>query len=157
MKKINFYKLAVALALPQLAGFIGSIFTFDSVDTWYQTLTRPELSPPNWAFGVVWPLLYLMMGIAFYLVWMRCERNGERLALQLFYVQLTLNATWSIVFFGLQNPLSALWLIVGLWVAILATILAFYRISKTAAVLMLPYILWVSFAFYLNQQIVILN
>ena len=157
MKKINFYKLAVALALPQLAGFIGSIFTFDSVDTWYQTLTRPELSPPNWAFGVVWPLPYLLMGIAFYLVWMKCEKKGAKLALQLFYVQLTLNATWSIVFFGLQNPLSALWLIVGLWAAILATMMAFYRISKTAAVLMLPYILWVSFAFYLNYQIVVLN
>lgn len=157
MKKINFYKLAVALALPQIAGFIGTIFTDPQIPTWYETLNQSALTPPNWTFGIVWPLLYILMGVAFYIVWTKNEGKNSGLAIKLFIVQLLLNTTWSVLFFGQQNPLAALWGILALWAAIVATIFAFMRVSKTAAWLMLPYILWVSFAFYLNYQVVVLN
>lgn len=150
---INVLALVGWIALCELAGVIGSVFTVSAISGWYATLAKPDLRPPNWVFGPVWTTLYALMGIAAYLVW--SKRHGQ--ALRIFGVQLVLNATWSIVFFGLQSPGWALVNIVALWLAIVWTIKVFYRISKPAAYLLVPYLLWVSFASYLNYSIWILN
>lgn len=141
-----------------MAGIIGSLFTAASIPTWYATLTRPELSPPNWIFAPVWTTLFALMGIAAFLVWNKgLKRRDVRIALGIFSIQLILNTLWSIIFFGMQNPGAAFIEITFLWVAILATIIAFGKISKVAAWLLVPYILWVSFAAYLNYSFWILN
>ena len=134
------------------AGALGSLFTAGSVATWYVTLVRPSFSPPNWVFGPVWGLLYLFMAIAVFLVW---KKRGE--GLMLFWAQLFLNALWSPLFFGLQNPLIALFDIVLLWMLILVTTFFFFRTSRASGALMLPYLAWVSFASVLNAAIVLLN
>jgi tryptophan-rich sensory protein len=151
---MDWKKLGVAILIPLLVGLIGSYFTFSSVNTWYQTLQKPSFSLPSWLFGPVWTLLYVLMGIAFYLVWTAKKNN---VAISLYSVQLGLNLLWSVLFFGLRSPFYALICIVALWLAILATILSFYKISKTAAYLMVPYILWVSFASVLNYMSFVLN
>lgn len=141
------------IALCELAGVIGSVFTISAIPTWYAGLVKPDVRPPNWVFGPVWTTLYALMGIAGYLVW--SKRRGQ--ALRIFGVQLVLNATWSIIFFGLQSPGWALVNIVALWLAIVGTIKEFYRVSKPAAYLLVPYLVWVSFASYLNYSIWVLN
>lgn len=154
----NVLKLASAIAVCELAGIIGSIFTVSSIPTWYASLARPEFSPPNWIFGPVWTTLYALMGFAAFLIWKRgIGRKDVKVALGLFLVQLVLNSLWSVIFFGWQNPGAALVEIVFLWVAILATIIVFRNISQLAAWLLVPYILWVSFAGFLNYSIWILN
>ena len=151
-------KLFVSLLTPQLAGIIGSLFTAQAITGWYATLVRPELAPPNWIFAPVWTSLYLLMGIALYLVWKKgVQTPGVRIALVLFAIQLVLNTLWSIVFFGLQDLTLALVEISILWVAILATMIAFARVSRTAAWLLVPYIAWVSFAAYLTYSFWVLN
>lgn len=133
------------------AGIIGSVFTFSSIPTWYAALNKPSFSPPNWVFGPVWTILYLLMGISLYLVWQKKKVPA------VFWVQLVLNALWSVIFFGLKNPVLAMLDIAVLWVAIYLTIKSFYPISKIAAYLLLPYLLWVTLASVLNLSIVILN
>jgi tryptophan-rich sensory protein len=151
----NLPRLLVSILLCQTAGVIGSVFTFPSIPTWYVTLRKPDLSPPNWLFGPVWTVLFILMGIAFYLVW---QKNKEaKNALSIFLIQLGLNTLWSILFFGAKRPLWALFEIIVLWFFILLTILKFYPLSKKAAWLLAPYLAWVSFAAYLNYQIVYLN
>lgn len=145
--------MSVALCL--LAGVVGSIFTSQSVSTWYITLNKPSFNPPNWMFGPVWTVLYILIGISLYLVWTNKKRTIT--AFWVFGIQLALNALWSFLFFGLQSPLSAFIEIIILWAAILATIIIFYRISRPAAYLLIPYILWVSFAAVLNLALVLLN
>ena len=158
MKPGNFYKLIVAIAVPELAGAVGSAFTLPSIASWYATLAKPELSPPNWVFGPVWTALYALMGIAAFLVWEKgLERKGARIALGVFLCQLVLNVAWSMIFFGLRSAGGALFEIALLWLAVLAAIAVFARISKPAAWLLVPYLLWVSFAAYLNYAIWILN
>ncbi|MBN1585477.1 tryptophan-rich sensory protein [Candidatus Uhrbacteria bacterium] len=158
MRPIDFLKLLAAVALSESAGLIGSLFTAPAVPVWYAGLSRPELSPPAWVFAPVWTALFALMGLAAFLVWRRgLGQRENRIALGLFLVQLALNTLWSIVFFGLRSPGGAFLEIVFLWFAILATIIAFYKISKPAAWLLLPYILWVSFAGYLNCAIWRLN
>lgn len=148
----------VAVALPQLAGFLGSVFTVSMIPTWYATLVKPELNPPSWIFGPVWTTLYLLMGIASFLVWNKgWGRKDVRIALGIFALQLVLNTLWSIIFFGLHSPAGAFLDLIALWFAIVATIVAFTKVSKAAAWLLLPYILWVSFAGYLNGMIWFLN
>lgn len=155
---INFLKLILCIALAQAAGLIGTIFTMPAIGTWYATLARPELAPPNWIFAPVWTTLYLLMGIAAFLVWQKgLDRKEVKVALAIFGVQLVLNTLWSIIFFGLQSPGWAFVEIVFLWTAIVATIIAFAKVSKPAAWLLAPYILWVSFAGYLNFMIFWLN
>jgi benzodiazapine receptor len=140
------------------AGAIGSIFTRQAIPTWYATLDKPVFNPPNWLFSPVWTLLYILMGIAAFLVWRKGLENKQvRIALIVFLVQLVLNALWSVAFFGLESPLYGLIVIVALWLAILVTVLRFYRISLTASVLLWPYLLWVSFAAVLNSSIWLLN
>lgn len=155
MKKT--YKLISSLLIPQLAGGIGSIFTTSSVKGWYLTLEKPMLNPPSWFFGPVWTTLFLLMGYALYLVWSSESGKSKILAYWAFGIQMVLNTLWSIIFFGLHSPGGALLEMIFLWLAILGTIIAFARISKLAAWLLAPYILWVSFAGYLNYLLWILN
>ncbi|MGM5488579.1 MAG: TspO/MBR family protein [Nanobdellota archaeon] len=152
---VNYFRLIASLIICQLAGIIGSVFTVSSVSTWYVTLAKPVFNPPGWVFGPVWTVLYLLMGISLYLVWNNKNRTTK--ALVIFAVQLVLNSLWSILFFGLQSPLIAFIEIIVLWVAIVASIVQFYRISRPAAYLLIPYLLWVSFAAVLNLSIVLLN
>lgn len=152
------FKLATAVVVSELAGIIGSVFTTPSIAGWYAGIVKPSINPPAWVFGPVWTTLFALMGIAAFLVWKKgLARRDVKIALGIFAGQLILNTLWSIVFFGLHNPGGALVEIVFLWLAILATIIAFYKISKTAAWLLLPYIAWISFAAYLNFTIWALN
>lgn len=154
----NTFKLLISIVTAELAGIIGSVFTAPSIADWYGELVKPAINPPSWVFGPVWTTLFALMGIAAFLVWKKgLERRDVKIALGIFIGQLMLNTLWSIVFFGLQNPGGALIEIGLLWSAILATIIAFARISKPAAWLLLPYILWVSFAMYLNYALWTLN
>ncbi|MBY0110442.1 tryptophan-rich sensory protein [Patescibacteria group bacterium] len=145
------------ILVSQLAGIIGSVFVMPAVDGWYLELTKPSFNPPSWLFGPVWTLLYTLMGIAAFLVWKKGSGALRRTALTLFGAQLVANSLWSILFFALQSPGFAFLNIMILWVLIVATMVAFYRVSKVATLLMVPYILWVSFAAFLNYSIWILN
>ena len=142
------------LAVTFAAAWIGSQF---QPGEWYFGLTKPALTPPAWVFGPVWTLLYIMMGVAAWMGWKREGYAAAASALWLFLLQLVLNALWSYLFFGLKNPSLALVDIVALWLAILATLIAFFRHYRLAGQLLLPYILWVSFAIYLNLQFWRLN
>ncbi len=156
--KFDFVKLAISILLCNAAGFIGSVFTFSAIPTWYAALVKPEFNPPNWIFGPVWTTLYILMGVALYIVWNKgLKSNLSKTAVTFFGVQLTLNALWSILFFGLQNTLIAFIGIVFLWFSIALSIYYFYKISKPAAYLLIPYIFWVSFAAILNYSIYLLN
>lgn len=151
-------RLVFSIALCLLAGIVGSYFTFPAIPTWYATLIKPTIGPPNWIFGPVWTTLYVLMGISLYLIWQKGHKKKNiKYAVQLFSLQLLLNVLWSVMFFGLQSPLLALLEIVLLWLAIFATIRAFYRLSHTAAYMLIPYLAWVSFATILNGAIVYLN
>lgn len=151
-------KLVISLVACQCAGLIGSIFTTPAIPTWYATLEKPLFTPPNWLFAPAWVTLYVLMGIAAFLVWHKGLREeGVKPALVMFLVQLVLNALWSVVFFGLKSPVGGAVAIIILWVAILFTILRFFRLSVAAGSLLIPYILWVSFAAALNISIWILN
>ncbi len=158
MKLKNTLGLIIAVIIPQLVGYVGSVAMVDTLPRWYESLNQSSLTPPNYTFGIVWPILFLLMGIASFIVWRKGLGWPEvRLALFMYTGQLFLNGLWSWLFFGAQNPLAALFNILALWLAIAATTIAFSRISRTAAFLMLPYLLWVTFATYLNYQIVLLN
>lgn len=158
MKTKNILTLAGALLIPQIIGLTGALFTSASIPTWYATLTRPELAPPNWVFGPVWTLLFILMGIASFLIFQKgYERRDVRIALSLYGAQLILNLLWSLLFFGAHNPGLAFAEIVVLWLVLFLTIKKFWPLSKTSAYLLVPYILWVSFAGYLNYSIWILN
>ncbi|MDD5362053.1 MAG: tryptophan-rich sensory protein [Ignavibacteria bacterium] len=151
----NFFKLLLSVIICELAGIIGSIFTVSSIPTWFAGLNKPSFNPPNYLFGPVWTILYLLMGISLFLIW---KKGGDnRAALILFFTQLLLNTLWSIIFFGLKMPLPAFIEVVVMWVFILLTIISFYSISKPAAYLLIPYLLWVSFASVLNFKIWMLN
>ena len=181
MKLNNFFKLAIAIIISELAGIIGSVFTASAITGWYAGLEKPALNPPSWVFGFVWTILYFLIGISLFLVWknnweirnpiLESRRKAwnvfsERLwmgdlqkvnVIAIFVVQYILNIAWSYLFFGLRLSGLAFFGLLALWLAIIWTIANFYRISKTAAYLLLPYILWVSFAGYLNYSIWQLN
>jgi benzodiazapine receptor len=158
LKRGQIVKLLVSILIVLLAGFIGSIFTSPSIPTWYASLQKPAFNPPNWLFAPAWTILYVLMGISAYLIWDKgFKKKGVRIALIVFAVQLVLNSLWSVLFFGLHSPLYAFIEIIFLWIAILFTILKFYKISKTAAYLLIPYICWVTFASVLNYYVLILN
>lgn len=149
-------KLIISLIISQLAGAIGSLFTMDSISSWYLTLAKPELTPPNYVFGPVWITLYFLMGISLYLVWTNKSLKSST-PLIIFVVQMFLNALWSIVFFGLESPMFGLLIIVTLWGIIVLMIFSFWKVSKPAAYMLVPYIAWVSIATYLNYGIWTLN
>lgn len=155
----NFLKLVASIAICEGAGILGTFFTTPAIPGWYAGLAKPDLAPPNWVFGPVWTTLFFLMGVALYLVWTHPTARAEdrNKALMLFGGQLLLNVLWSGVFFGLESPGWALLEIFVLWWSILVTIMAFRRVSRTAAWLLVPYILWVSFAAYLNYSIWALN
>jgi translocator protein len=157
-KSRDIIKLVISIVVCQCAGIIGSIFTTAAIPTWYATLQKPSFTPPNWLFAPAWVTLYLLMGIAAFLIWRQgLEQKGVKSALIIFLVQLVLNALWSVVFFGLQSPLYGVVVILALWVVILLTILRFFKLSTAAGALLLPYILWVSFATALNVSLWVLN
>lgn len=151
-------KLLVFVMACELVGIASTPFTLAGIPTWYQALNKPLFSPPNWIFGPVWTILYFLMGVSAFLVWEKGLRaRGVKIALYYFLAQLILNFVWSLLFFGLHSPILAFLDIVGLWILIVLTIIKFFAISRVASYLLLPYILWVSFAAVLNFVIVILN
>jgi len=158
MKLTIVIKLIVCLAVTFSAALIGSLFTREAVPDWYANLNKPSFTPPNWLFGPVWTILYLLMAISALIVWQKGLANPAiKIALALYLLQLILNALWSVIFFGLNMPMLAFIEIILLWSAIGLTIFAFARVSILAAVLLVPYILWVSFAAALNFFIWLLN
>jgi len=154
---MKIFSLILSIFIAHLAGVIGSVFTVSSVDTWFVLLDKPLWNPPGWVFGPVWLLLYTLMGIAAYCVWQRRKEKPVRAALVLYGVQLFLNAFWSVAFFGLQNPALAFFDIILLLICFVITSILFFRIDRIAAVLMMPYALWVGFALFLNYTIWMLN
>jgi tryptophan-rich sensory protein len=158
MKINNTVKLIIALVIPQIFAILGSIFTQSSVSTWYPLLEKPFFNPPSWLFAPVWIILYILMGIAAFLIWKKDLKKKEtRFLVLIFVFQLALNLFWSYLFFFLKNPGIAFTEIISLWFAILATVIAFYQYKKWAAYLLIPYLLWVSFAMVLNYSIWQLN
>lgn len=155
---MKFITPLIFVLISQLAGVVGSFFTASKIPSWYATLNKPSFNPPGWIFGPVWITLYTMMGIASYLVWQkRGDTSLAKISLVVFFVHLVFNALWSIIFFGLQNPMLAFFEIVVLWMMIVSLIIMFYQIDKRAAYLLIPYLLWVSFASVLNFFIWRLN
>jgi tryptophan-rich sensory protein len=151
-------KLLISLAACLGAGFMGSLFTRAAIPGWYNLLQKPSFTPPDWLFAPVWSFLYVLMGISAFLVWRKGVKELHvREGLVIFLIQLILNILWSYAFFGLKSPLWGLIVIVPLWTAILLAMISFYRVSKTASLLLLPYILWVSYATALNLSIYLLN
>jgi benzodiazapine receptor len=151
-------KLVVCVLVCLLVSYVGSLLTTPSIPTWYAALQKPLFNPPNWIFAPVWLTLFVLMGLSAFMVWEKgLARKDVRVGLGLFVAQLALNLTWSGLFFALHSPLWAFVDIIALWVLILFTIIWFFKTSKLAGILMIPYILWVSFASALNLAIVILN
>jgi tryptophan-rich sensory protein len=151
-------KLIAAILICQGAGLLGTLFTAIGLKSWYGTLLKPSFNPPSWVFGPVWTILFLMMGIALYLVWNRTPLGKpESRAMTWFFVQLALNILWSFCFFALKSPLLGLIEILFLLAVIIVTIGAFWKVSRTAGVLLLPYLAWVSFAAFLTFSIWRLN
>jgi len=142
------------LVLCFAAAALGSLYP---PGEWYGTLVKPPWNPPDWLFAPVWTVLYALMGVAAWLVWKRCRFGGASLALGAFIVQLALNAAWSWLFFGLHRPDLAFAEIVVLWVAILITLIQFWRLMRPAGILLAPYLAWVSFASVLNFTVWQLN
>ncbi len=155
---MNILKFVIAVGITLLAGFIGSVFTAEGVSTWYPALVKPALTPPNWIFGPVWTLLYILIGAAAGLIWQYgIYRKTVINAGSIFVLQLFLNASWSVVFFYIQSPGWAFLNLLALWAVIVWMIAAFARLSRLAAWLLVPYLLWVSYAGYLNLAIWWLN
>jgi len=151
-------KLIVSIVACFAAAVIGSLFTFKAIPVWYAGLKKPRYTPPNWAFGPVWTTLYVLMGISVFLVWQNgLAINDVLLAFTLFWVQLVFNALWSIIFFGMKSKGGGVIIIITLWLLILATIIASFQVSGWARALLIPYIIWVSIASYLNIGIWWLN
>lgn len=155
----KYLRIIYCVAICLVVGYLSSITTQSSINTWYPTLIKPIFNPPNWLFAPVWTLLFIMMGIAAGMIWNHLENQKElvKKALLFFTVQLLLNALWSYLFFGLNNVLLALIEIVLLWLIIYETFYIFKKIDKKAAYLFIPYLIWVGFAAVLNGSIYYLN
>jgi len=150
--------ITIAALICLLAGAIGSLFTYPAIPTWYAALNKPFFSPPNWIFGPVWTALYIMMGASAYLIWKKRKESIEAIkGLVIFAGQLFLNGMWSVVFFGYKDLFFGLLVIVLLWALILMCIIQFNKLSRNAALLLVPYIVWVSFATLLNAAFWLLN
>lgn len=157
-KGIDVIKLIVSIAICQFAGIIGSLFTTPAIASWYASLKKPSITPPNWVFSPVWITLFLLMGIALFLVWRKgLQEKGVKIAVLIFVIQLIFNVLWSVAFFGFKSPIAGFIIILILWAAIIMTILSFFKLSKFAGILLVPYILWVSFAAVLNFLLFWLN
>lgn len=147
----------IAIMICQASGLIGTMFTIDAIPTWYAALEKPSFNPPNWIFGPVWTTLYTMMGISLYLVWRAKSKMSNSQSLKIFAAQLFLNAIWTPVFFGMKQLFAAFIIIVLLWLMIIATIVSFRKLNRLAAALLIPYLLWVSFASVLNFSLWLMN
>jgi len=155
-KKISYFVIAVAICL--LAGYVGSYYTTPSLPTWYAGLQKPDFTPPSWVFALVWTILYILMGISLYLIVESGLKNQEvKLGLIFFIFQLLVNVGWSFFFFGLHSTFFGFMAVVLLWAVLLCTILQLFRFSIPAALILIPYFIWVSFAGYLTYAIMILN
>lgn len=154
-------QLIISIAGCELVGIVATPFTISAIPTWYATLNKPTFSPPNWIFGPVWILLYLLMGISAFLIWQKglkgTTKKSVKKAFGYFFLQLFFNFIWSVLFFGLHNPLLGFIDILLLLISIVLTMATFYKISKIATYLLIPYLLWVSFATILNFSLVLLN
>lgn len=151
------FALIASIIVPELVGSIGTIFTVSAIPGWYAGLTKVPWNPPGWLFGPVWTLLYALMGVAAWLVW-RKQPSAERTqALKLYGLQLLLNGLWTPIFFGLHAPFAGLVVIVGLLVALVATMLQFWKVDRIAGAILVPYLLWIIFATTLNFGIWWLN
>jgi benzodiazapine receptor len=158
MTKGNIIKLVISLALPLALGFIGSLFTSNSInDGWYASLNQPSFNPPNSIFGPVWTILYILMGISLYMVWKEVPGKKKENALGIFALQLLLNFLWSLFFFYFKDIEIALLDIIALWISIVVMVWLFYRVKPLAGWLNIPYLLWVSFATALNIAYYVLN
>jgi len=158
MEKGDLFRLILSIIICQMAGVIGSIFTASSVASWYPTIVKPPFTPPGFYIGLIWIVLFALMGVSLFLIWR--DSSGDlatRNALYLFIAQLIFNILWSAAFFGMRSSISGLVVIAILWILILITIIKFLPINRTAALLLIPYIIWVSFAAYLNYSIWRLN
>ena len=148
----------VSILICEGAGGLGGFFTSRSVSEWYPTLIKPSFTPPSWLFMPVWTALYFIMGVSAFLVWrIGWHKSEVKFALAVFIIQLVLNVAWSAVFFGMRSSIGGMIVIIFLWLAILLTIILFFRLSKISAILLIPYILWVTFASALNGAIYYLN
>jgi len=152
MKK--WVRFVIAILICQMAGIVGSLATFSEIKDWYVKLNLPSFTPPNWLFGPVWLTLYTLMGISLFWIW---EKGLNKKALYIFSFQLFLNALWSFLFFGFHFLFYSLIEIIILWITIAITIFMFFKISKKAGLILLPYIIWVSIATLLNYYVWILN
>lgn len=151
-------KLIISVVGCELVGILSTPFTLAAIPTWYAGLQKPFFSPPNWVFGPVWTILYCLMGISVFLIWRGGFKKKQiKRGLGYFFIQLFLNFLWSPLFFGLHSPLLGLFDIMALLFFLVLTIISFYRLSKAAAYLLIPYLLWVSFATLLNISIEVLN
>jgi len=154
----NGLKAAISVAIPLVVGFTSSFFNQTGSGSWYQSIQKPEWNPPNWVFAPVWTILYIMMGIALYLVWKSNSPSKQKnKAISFWIIQMVLNFFWTFIFFGQQQIAGALIEIFLLWLAIFITIILFSKINKLSAWLLVPYISWVSFAALLNFAIWQLN
>jgi tryptophan-rich sensory protein len=151
-------RFIISIIICQSAGIFGSLFTFEAVPDWYITLEKPFFAPPNWIFGPVWIILYFLMGVSFYIVWKDELKSKTRYVFfVVFGIQLILNALWSLLFFGLKSPLLGLIDILILDVMLVVTIFYAKRVSKYAAMLLIPYMVWIIIASVLNYAIMVLN
>ena len=152
-------KLILCILIAQTASVLGSLATIPNIPGWYASLNKPPLNPPNWVFGPVWLLLFCLIGVSLYLIVQTssAEKEAKTQAYIFFGLQLILNTAWSLLFFGLKNPPLAMAEILILWGAILSTLIRFWQINKLAGKLFIPYLLWVSFAAYLNFGVMLAN
>ncbi|MGZ7201354.1 MAG: TspO/MBR family protein, partial [Halobacteriota archaeon] len=157
MKRVDLIKLIVSLAVPLLVGSGSAVWTINSIPTWYASLNKPWFTPPNVVFGPVWTTLYILMGVALFLVWRTPRDRTRDLGIGLFAAQLAVNVIWTFAFFGLENTLHGVFAIIPLWILIAATIYQFYKVEKWASYLLVPYIVWVSIATALNVSVYVLN
>ncbi len=153
----NFLKLIISIAIALSAGILGSLFTSRSVKTWYNTINKPIFNPPNWLFSPVWTILFILMGISFYIIWKKNFGNKKILLISIFGIQIFLNILWSLFFFGLQSILLGFIEIIILWLFILINTVLFYKVDRIAGIILIPYLLWVSFASILNFTLLLLN
>ncbi|MBK8832193.1 MAG: tryptophan-rich sensory protein [Saprospiraceae bacterium] len=157
MKEIKWPLLLICIAIPLVSGSLSGLAIADHISSWYSTLNKPSFNPPNYLFGPVWSVLYILMGIGLYLILQTPKSAMRTKSIVLFTVQLILNLSWSFIFFNAQSPLAALIIIGILWIAILMMMIYFHTLSPIASYLQIPYLLWVSFASVLNAAIWLLN
>ena len=153
--RLNVGRLLISIVACEAAGVVGSVFTISAIPIWYAALQKPWFTPPNWLFAPVWLTLYFLMGVTLYLLWGKRQQAGAALAA--FVIQLILNVAWSVVFFGAHELFYGFVIIATLWAMILVTLALSYRVSRGAAALLLPYMLWVTIASALNYYVWVLN